>query len=173
VGPIAGTTPSWTDRLTVGRNIRNLTWTCVIALHITGPSSRQRELPARKRKKVIVTQRNLTSGHPLQKGPDTKTNWPTDRRSQYSLTWTCVIALQITDPSSRQRGHPTWRRKSNCHLRKCKILLSSPKGPDTKTNWPTDRQSQYNLTWTQCASGGYRNVLLMSQIMPMHLDERE
>jgi hypothetical protein len=27
------------------------------------------------------------------------------------LTWTCVIAQQITDPSSRHRGRPTWRRK--------------------------------------------------------------
>jgi hypothetical protein len=37
------------------------------------------------KKKEIVTQRNVTSGHPLQKGHDTKTNWPTDRRSQYNL----------------------------------------------------------------------------------------
>jgi hypothetical protein len=42
--------------------------------------------------------------HPVHgRYPDTKTNWPTDRRSH----WTCVIALQITDPSSRQRGHAT------------------------------------------------------------------
>jgi hypothetical protein len=32
------------------------------------------------KKKVIVTQINVTSGHLLQKGQDTKTNWPTDRR---------------------------------------------------------------------------------------------
>jgi hypothetical protein len=34
------------------------------------------------KKRVIVTRRN---GHALQKGYDTKTNWPTDRRSQYNL----------------------------------------------------------------------------------------
>jgi hypothetical protein len=34
-----------------------------------------------KIKKVIVTQINVTSGHLLQEGQDTKTNWPTDRRS--------------------------------------------------------------------------------------------
>jgi hypothetical protein len=32
-------------------------------------------------KKVIVTQRNVTSGHPLQKGHDAKTNWPTVGRN--------------------------------------------------------------------------------------------
>jgi hypothetical protein len=39
----------------------------------------------KKKKKGIVTQRNLTFGHPLKQGHDTKTNWPTDRRSQYNL----------------------------------------------------------------------------------------
>jgi hypothetical protein len=37
------------------------------------------------KKKEIVTQRNVKSSHLLQKGPDTKTNWPTERRSQYNL----------------------------------------------------------------------------------------
>jgi hypothetical protein len=39
----------------------------------------------KKIKKEIVTQRNVTSGHPLQKRHGTKTNWPTDRRSQYNF----------------------------------------------------------------------------------------
>jgi hypothetical protein len=30
----------------------------------------------KKQKEVIVTQINVASGHPLQKGHDTKTNWP-------------------------------------------------------------------------------------------------
>jgi hypothetical protein len=34
-----------------------------------------------KIKKLIVTQINVTSDHLLQEGQDTKTNWPTDRRS--------------------------------------------------------------------------------------------
>jgi hypothetical protein len=33
------------------------------------------------KKEAIVTQINVTSSHLLQKGQDTKTNWPTDRRS--------------------------------------------------------------------------------------------
>jgi hypothetical protein len=37
------------------------------------------------KKKVLVRQRKLKSGHWPQRGPDTKTNWPTDRRSQYNL----------------------------------------------------------------------------------------
>jgi hypothetical protein len=57
---------------------------CVIALQITDPSSRQRGRPTWRRKKLIVTQRNLKSGHLPQRGPETKTNWPTGRRSQYN-----------------------------------------------------------------------------------------
>jgi hypothetical protein len=74
--------PRRTGRLTIGRNI---TLTCTIALQITDPSSRQRERRTRKRKKVIVTQRSVKSGHLPQKGHETKTNWPTDCRSQYHL----------------------------------------------------------------------------------------
>jgi hypothetical protein len=36
----------------------------------------------KQKNKVIVTERNLKSCHLPQKGPGTKTNWPTDRRSQ-------------------------------------------------------------------------------------------
>jgi hypothetical protein len=68
MGPIGGSAPRRTGRQAVGTNI-TWTWTWVIAL----------------KKKVIVTQRNVTSGHSLRKGHATKTNWPTDRRSQYNL----------------------------------------------------------------------------------------
>jgi hypothetical protein len=44
-----------------------------------------------KNKEVIVTQINVTSGHLLQKGEDTKTNWPTDCRSQ------CDFDLEILE----------------------------------------------------------------------------
>jgi hypothetical protein len=37
------------------------------------------------KKKEIVKQRTLKSGHEPQRAPDTKTNWPTDRRSKYNL----------------------------------------------------------------------------------------
>jgi hypothetical protein len=75
-----GPAPRRTCRQTVGRNV---TWnsTCAIALQITDPSSRQRGRPTWRINKVIVTQINVTSGHLPQKGQDTKTNWPTDRRS--------------------------------------------------------------------------------------------
>jgi hypothetical protein len=38
-----------------------------------------------KKLKCNCHSKKLTSGHPLQKGHDTKVNWPTDRPSQYSL----------------------------------------------------------------------------------------
>jgi hypothetical protein len=80
MGPIGGSAPRRTGWQTVGRNV---TWnrTCVIALQITGRSSCQRGLPTWKMKKVIATQIIVTSGHLLRKGQDTKTDWPTDRRS--------------------------------------------------------------------------------------------
>jgi hypothetical protein len=37
-------------------------------------------------------------------GPGTKTNC-----RSITWNWTCVIALQITDPSSHQRGRPAWK----------------------------------------------------------------
>jgi hypothetical protein len=77
---LGGPAPRRTGRLTVGRNV-NWNWTCVTALQITDPSSRQRGRNTWKIKKVIVTQINVTSGHLLQEGQDTKENWPTDRRS--------------------------------------------------------------------------------------------
>jgi hypothetical protein len=77
MGPNGGPAPKRTGRQTVGRNV-TWNWTCVIALQITDPSSRQRGRPTWKIKKVIVGHINLTSGHLLQKGQDTKTNWSTD-----------------------------------------------------------------------------------------------
>jgi hypothetical protein len=72
--------PRRTGRQIIGRNV---TWnlTCIIALHITDPSSRQKGRPTWKIKEVIVTKINVTPGHLLQKDQDTKTNWPTNRRS--------------------------------------------------------------------------------------------
>jgi hypothetical protein len=79
MGPIGAPAPRRTGRQTVGHNVA-WNWTCVIALQITDPSSRQRGRPTWKIKKIIVAQINVTSGHLLQKRQDTNTNWPTDRR---------------------------------------------------------------------------------------------
>jgi hypothetical protein len=80
MGPIGGPAPRWTGWQTVGRNVTwNSTW--VIALQIRDLSSRQRGRLTWKINKLTVTQINVTTGHLLQKGQDTKTNWPTDRRS--------------------------------------------------------------------------------------------
>jgi hypothetical protein len=51
----------------------------------------------------------------------------------------CVIALQITDPSSRQRGHPTWRIKKAI-VKQMKLLWA--RHEDELVNWPL---SLYNL----------------------------
>jgi hypothetical protein len=55
-----------------------------------------------------------------------------------------VIALQITGPSSRQRGRPTW---TNPQLSKKikregeKLVADSRWVPDTKRDWPPDCRS--------------------------------
>jgi hypothetical protein len=36
------------------------------------------------------------------------------------------------------------KKEGNCHSNKLKSGHLSQKGLDTKTNWPTDLQSQYN-----------------------------
>jgi hypothetical protein len=55
--------------------------------------------------------------------------------------WTCAIALQITDPSSRQKGRPTWKiNKEICHSNKCNIWSLAPKGvirKDELADWPS------------------------------------
>jgi hypothetical protein len=76
--------PKHTGRMTVGRNVSWI-WTCVTVLQITNPSSPQRGRPTWSRKNGFVTQRNVKSGHLLQRGPSTQTDWPTDRRSQYNF----------------------------------------------------------------------------------------
>jgi hypothetical protein len=54
----------------------------------TSPLVREGALHGRWRK-VIVTQRNLKSCNLLHRGHDTKTDWPTGRRSQYNLNLPC------------------------------------------------------------------------------------
>jgi hypothetical protein len=98
------------------------------------------------KKKESVTQRKLESGRGPRKGIGTKTDWRLT--VGLSITWTliCVIALQLTDPSSCQRGRSTWRRKKVIVTqRNVKFGHLLQRGHATKTNWPTDRRSQYNL----------------------------
>jgi hypothetical protein len=81
-----GNTPRRSGRLTVGRNVTlTSTSTNEEILHRHGRGRQEyrsvRRAPYMKIKKGIVTQINVTSGHLLQKGHGTKTNWPTDRRS--------------------------------------------------------------------------------------------
>jgi hypothetical protein len=42
-----------------------------------------------------------------------------------------VISLQTVDPSSRQRGHPTWRRQKSVKHKKIKIWSWAPRGCPT------------------------------------------
>jgi hypothetical protein len=47
---------------------------------------------------------------------------------------------------SHQKGWPTWKNKTKVNVtQRNNIWSPAPKGGDTKTNWPTDRWSQYNL----------------------------
>jgi hypothetical protein len=75
-------------------------------------------------------------------GPPPK---PTGRQTvgrNVTWNWAYVIALQITDPSSRQRGRPTWKIKkvivTQINVTSSHLLQNEQ---DTKTKWPTDRLS--------------------------------
>jgi hypothetical protein len=62
-----------------------------------------------------------------------------------------VLALQIRDPPSRQRGFLMKKKESNCQTKKFKMWSSVPKGARHKTNLPTDRPSQCT---SNCSSNG-------------------
>jgi hypothetical protein len=65
------------------------------------PFSYQSEHPTWRGKKVIAKQRKLKSCHEPHKGPNTKTNWPTDHWLQYNLNLNVQINLMpggITGP---------------------------------------------------------------------------
>jgi hypothetical protein len=63
-------------------------------------------LSSERREKVIVTQRIVKSGHLLQRGPDTKANWLSDRRSQYNL----ILNLNDFDLNDGQPVSVPWCR---------------------------------------------------------------
>jgi hypothetical protein len=95
--------------------------------------------PTTRRQSNCQTKK-LKSGYGLHWGCGTKTNWPTDRRSQCNLKLN--IVLHIPDPSSRQRGRPAWIIKNVIvtHINVTSGHLLQ-KRQDTKTNWPTDCRS--------------------------------
>jgi hypothetical protein len=43
--------------------------------------------------RMILTQRNVKSGHLLQRDPDIKTNFPIDRRSQYNFVLILIAGV--------------------------------------------------------------------------------
>jgi hypothetical protein len=96
---------------------------------------------------VTVKQRKLKSGHGPHWGPGTKTNWPTDRWSQYTRNLNlnlrhCTVNYRPILSSERA---PYMKRKVIVTQRNLTSGHPLQKGPGTKTNWPTDRRSQYNL----------------------------
>jgi hypothetical protein len=105
---------------------RNVTSNCVIGLQVTDPSSHQRGRPTWKIKKVIVTQINVRSGHLLQEGQDTKTNWPTDRRSSCDFDFDLYSVLLYNE-----RKWLKWRFLStiNNYLRKVLTPEDGQQGP--------------------------------------------
>jgi hypothetical protein len=97
-----GPAPRRSGRQTVGRNI-TWTWTRVIALQITDPSSHQRGRPTWKRKNAIVTHRNVTSGHRSQRGTaPRRTGRPTiGHNIIWTWTWTWIVQWLRLSPSKR------------------------------------------------------------------------
>jgi hypothetical protein len=85
-------------------------------------------------------------GHGLHRGPDTKTSWPTNRRSQYNLN------LNLRDCTANSR--PVLSSEKAPYMKTKKVVVTQrnvksghlpQRGRDTKTNWPTDRLSQNQL----------------------------
>jgi hypothetical protein len=137
MSPTGGPAPRRTGRQTVGRNI-TWNWTCVITPQITDPSSRQRGRPTWKIKKVIVTQINVSSGYLLQKQQDTKTNWPTDRRSQCNLKLNLRHCTANYGPVlSSERALYMKNKESNCHSNKCIIWSPALRHQDGLADWPS------------------------------------
>jgi hypothetical protein len=58
--------------------------------------------------------KKLKSGHGPHRGPGTKTNWPTDRRSQYDFKLNLRNCTANYRPSSHQRGRSTSTNPQLC-----------------------------------------------------------
>jgi hypothetical protein len=81
------------------------------------------------KKKESECETKLISGHGPHMEHDTKTNWPTDRPSQYKMNLDirdCTANYRLILSSERA---PYMKKKdSNCHSMKFKIWSSAPKG---------------------------------------------
>jgi hypothetical protein len=64
--------------------------------------------PTPRRRSNCQTKK-LKSGYGPYWGPGTRRTGRQTVGRNVTWNWTCVIALQITDTSSRKRGRPTWK----------------------------------------------------------------
>jgi hypothetical protein len=69
-------------------------------------------------------------------GPGTKTNWPTDRRSQFNLKLRHSTA-NYKPVLSSERAPYMKDKESTCHSNKCNIWSLAPKGAEHQDEWPT------------------------------------
>jgi hypothetical protein len=60
-----------------------------------------------KKKESNYQTKNLKSGHGPHKGPDTKTKWPTDRRSQYEYNWKSTFESFLQKAWTEERAIPS------------------------------------------------------------------
>jgi hypothetical protein len=85
--------------------------------------------------------KKLKSGYGPHWGPGTKTNWPTDRRSQCHLKLNLRHCTENYSPVLSSETGPCMKNKeSNCHSNKCNIWSPAPKGArhlDELADWPS------------------------------------
>jgi hypothetical protein len=83
----------------------------------------------------------LTSGYGPHCGTGTKTNWPTDHRSQFNLKLDLRNCTANYRPVLSSERAPCMKNKeSNCHSNKCNIWSLAPKGArhqDELADWPS------------------------------------
>jgi hypothetical protein len=117
----------------------NVTWTSDFDIGLDHPvhSGYGWGSPIPRRRSNCETKK-LKSGYGPHWRPSTRTNWPTDRRSQCNLKVLHCTPNYLPVLSS-ERAPYMKNEKSNCHSNKSGHLLQ--KGQDTKTNWPTDCRS--------------------------------
>jgi hypothetical protein len=70
------------------------------------------------------------------------------------------------------RGPYTEKTENNCQTKKLKSRNGPHWGPDTKTNWPTDRRSQYNLKLNlRHCTVNYRPIISSERAPYMKIEE--
>jgi hypothetical protein len=150
-----GLTPRHTDWLAVGRNV---TFTLPMVTLKISPCTKvtltfhfdfaldhpfhgdMSEGALHPRRRSNCQTKKLKSGYGPHWGPGTKTNWPTDRRSQCNLLnlHHCTENYRLVLSSERE---PYMKNKeSNCHSNKCNMWSLTPKGAghqDELADWPS------------------------------------